>query len=244
MAATTTPTVLICVPSIDRPHPDSQACLDRLDRSGVESSVIRTRRVIIDRARNAFAKAAVDRNADYLLFIDDDMIFEPDALTRLLARDKDIIAGLFFQRTQPVTPLVFRFQKPEPGADFGTFHKFTPSEIFTAEKTGALLECDATGTGFTLIKTDVFTALKADDPQAPWFQTVDRGEAGFMSEDVYFCTRAKECGFRVFVDTSLKVGHIGDYVYGFDDFARNKEQLLRAEARSARRPRTTSPTAP
>lgn len=201
----------------------------------METQLLGIERVIIDRARNLAAEAAMEHAFDSVLFIDDDMTFEPDALRRLLARDQDIIAGLFFGRVEPSQHLCFDLVHTKEG---DKYEKINIARLLEAEKNKALLSVDATGTGFTLIKTAVFRKLQELEPETPLFATVNKGKE-FMSEDVYFCHRAKAAGFQVTVDTAVKVGHIGQKVYTFDDFQKNaptfQAQLAKQQAAAARK---------
>ena len=74
---------------------------------------------------------------------------------------------------------------------------------------GGFTTCDAVGTGFLLINLDIFKKLKE-----PWFfwKTNEQGEV-VEGEDYWFCRIAKEAGFEVWVDLTIKVGHIGDYIF-------------------------------
>jgi hypothetical protein len=63
-----------------------------------------------------------------------------------------------------------------------------------------MIQVDIAGTGFMLIKREVFDKVKA-----PWFECYDKGMAG---EDVYFCAKCKDAGVKVWVDTALHLGHI------------------------------------
>lgn len=206
-----------------------------LDRSGLDAPMFGIERVIIDRARNLGAEAAMQNDCDYLLFIDDDMTFDPDALQNLLRRDKDIVAGMFFGRVEPSMHLCFDLVQTSEGPKY---EKIDIDLLLDAEKKGACIPVDATGTGFTLIKVDVFRKLKELEPDTPIFATVNKGKA-FMSEDVYFCQRAKEAGFQVWVDTAVKIGHIGDKIWGWDDFSKNAEgfkaQIAKQRAHDARK---------
>ena len=67
------------------------------------------------------------------------------------------------------------------------------------------MECDKTGFGFTLIKREVFDALK-DEPR-PWFYyTVDAGIMKMQSEDFYFIDKCKKYGYKPWVDLTSPDG--------------------------------------
>lgn len=202
-----------------------------LDRDGLDTQLMGIERVIIDRARNVAADAAINGGFDSLLFIDDDMTFEPHALHSLLARDKDVVAGLFFGRVEPSMHLQFQIVKTPEG---DKYEKIDIDRLLQAEKAGQCIEVDGTGTGFTLIKTQVLKTLKEQRPDTPLFATIDRGGKGFMSEDIYFCKSAQEVGFHIWVDTAVKVGHIGEKEYGFDTFKANAPHYKDLIARQQR----------
>ena len=134
--------------------------------------------------RNRLVQKAIDEKCTHLLFIDSDMVFEKDSAIRLLKRKKDIIGGKMHLRKNPPTLIL---QNPHTNKDLTT--------------------CDAVGTGFMLIKLDVFKKLRQ-----PWFfwDYVDGEPVG---EDYWFCRKAREAGFKVWVDLTLPIGHIGDTIY-------------------------------
>ena len=68
-------------------------------------------------------------------------------------------------------------------------------------------EVDALPTGMLLIKPHVFETLAR-----PWFATPPNEKLELQGEDYYFCARAKEAGFSIWMDCdlSLQVTHWGD----------------------------------
>ena len=135
--------------------------------------------------RNYLAISSFDYS--HLLMIDDDMVFPPDTLERLLAHDKDIVGVAFHPRND------------EPSAD-PVHYKNAGSELF---------ECDRIGTGIILIKTEVFKNMNQ-----PYFE-VKSHKSGMtiQGEDWIFCLRAKEAGYKIWCDPTLKISHIGDYQF-------------------------------
>ena len=73
----------------------------------------------------------------------------------------------------------------------------------------AIFECDALGGGLLLIKTDVFRKVK--QPHF-WYKIFDNGMVE-MSNDWWFCEKARETGYEIWCDPTIEVGHIGDYEY-------------------------------
>jgi hypothetical protein len=152
--------------------------------------------ISIDDSRIEIAK---ETKGDFVLMSDPDMTFTPEDIKKLMKHDKDIIAGLFFQRSKPHKPLMF--QKIEKAKRYVNILKYPKG----------LIEVDAVGTGFILIKRTVFEKLPM-----PWFLHTSP-EKG-LSEDLYFCSKAKENGFKIYVDTTVKIGHIGEHEATEEDF--------------------------
>lgn len=133
---------------------------------------------------------------DYLLFVDSDMVMQANALVRLLGRDVDIVSGLYFSRTPPFQPIAGKLIDGK-------------WEALAEWPERELIEVDGVGAGFLLIKTEV---LK-DTPEPHWLWSWDE-KNGYGGEDYFFCQQAKKAGFKVWLDTSLELTHIGEYPFG------------------------------
>ena len=44
----------------------------------------------------------------------------------------------------------------------------------------------------------------------------------YLAEDYAFCKRARDCGFRIFADTTIRLWHVGTYRYGWEDAGNEK----------------------
>lgn len=136
----------------------------------------------------------------HLLSIDCDMIFPPETLDKLLEADKDIMSVNYLARgsqadqNSPYSVLKFADEK---GNYVRKEAKDFPTELF---------QCAAVGLGFTLIKMEVF-----DKMEKPYFKTEET--PNLATEDIVFCRDAIAAGFEVWVDPTIKMGHIGQYVY-------------------------------
>lgn len=167
--------------------------------SEVDFGLCNPRRMSIDRMRNFAARAALDLQFDYLLFIDDDVLLPFNTVERLLKADKDVVAGVTLIRGYPYHPMIFNFLGPILSAD-GKTHFVDNYETLADPETG-LLECDAVGFSCCLIKSKVLREL-----EPPYFITID----GKCTEDVYFCNKAKleRPGTSVYVDIKVLTAHI------------------------------------
>lgn len=150
---------------------------------------------------------------DWILFIDADMVWRPqDIHTIIETRDKfdlDIVGGLCFQRGDPFQPTLY-IESPDGESGY-TFLEQWPENT--------AVEVDATGLAFCLIHKRVFDRIlmASTGQEMPTFEERKHMMAppffkwtGQLGEDFQFCKEAKATGSRVWVDTSIKIGHIGE----------------------------------
>jgi glycosyltransferase involved in cell wall biosynthesis len=176
---------------------------------------------------------------DWILFIDADMSFAPDAIGRLVKvreeHDLDIVGGLCFQRKDPHQPTLYMRESPESGG-------YTFLETWDSD----LVEVDGTGFAFILIHRRVFERMvqfyegrpdftwpsldvRTRMPPPNFFRWIDG-----VGEDLRFCQDAKAAGFRVFVDTRIEISHHSESIINHRSFL--KEIAVRdPEVEEARR---------
>lgn len=148
----------------------------------------------IHELRNDAVKEARLAQADYLMFIDSDMTFPPDGIAKLLSHNKDVIGGMYNMKHLPLTNTIKMVD--EHGKRLSTFQ--IPNTIFKAH---------AIPTGFMLIRLDAIKLM--DYP----FEFDREPDGGLVGEDVLFCLRCQKIGVDVWCDPTIKIGHIGDYLY-------------------------------
>jgi hypothetical protein len=151
------------------------------------TSIAKERNILLDRADSL--------KADWILFVDDDQVFDADALIRLLDRNVDLCGGLYLTRTPPHRPTAMR----QSDSETGTF--WSPLALEAVGSDG-LEAVDALGMGFTLVRRAVWEAVPRPAFRAGQLAPDETGE------DVWFCLQAKAAGFQPYVDTSVLVGHI------------------------------------
>lgn len=152
-------------------------------------------RIFTPVARDEAAKLALESDCDYLYMIDDDMLCPDDMFERLYAHNVDLIAPLAFTRNAPHKPVMYNIME---GYDTITKRDYFMNTVVMNYPKEQLVECDAVGFGAALIKIEVLKKMKA-----PYFMST----CG-TGEDIFFCHKAKKLGFRVFMDTSVKLGHL------------------------------------
>lgn len=163
----------------------------RLGRSypGIDFIISNPSRMSIDRMRNMTAKVAVEQKADYVLFLDDDVIVNPNyGLKQLLDCKADIAAGRVCVRGYPFNYMAF-YKNEKGNLDM---YKILP-------KSG-VLNCDAVGFSFALIKVSL---LKKVEP--PYFITTLNS-----TEDVFFCVKARQTvpKCKIAINCDCRCGHI------------------------------------
>lgn len=188
---------LIAVPCMDQvpaPFCNSLAVLKKVG----DCTLVMKCGSLIYAARNELAALAIQNEFDYVLWLDSDMVFPPDTLERLMVtmreHDLDIVTGLYFRRVPPYSPVLF------DRLEYETANVTSWSEFESIPPT--LFEVGGCGFGCVLMKTDVFLDVQAKfgNMFAP---------IGNNGEDVAFCIRARECGFKIFCDPTVICGHVG-----------------------------------
>lgn len=156
--------------------------------------------------RNKLCKSALENNCQWLLMIDSDMTFPADSFERMFAHGKDLTSALAFKKAYPYTPVIAN--RTGKDNDFSTY------SIICNWVDNALIKVDGVGTAFLLINMDVVRKM-----EEPWFFHEWLPETKtILGSDYYFCAKAEKLGYPVWVDTSLKIGHIGEYNFGFEDY--------------------------
>ena len=156
----------------------------------------------VDQVRNLIADWAV-KGYDYLWAIDSDISFPPNTLINLLSHDCDIVSAVYRQRI-PGNKIVELFRSNLQGG---------VSNIDWAELEGrGLVEVDACGFGCVLIKTEVLSAVGY--PQFCYHSALNHEFT--ISEDIDFCKKAKEKGYKIYADTRILCDHTGSIIFGMN----------------------------
>lgn len=105
-------------------------------------------------AENLIAKSVIESNSEWLLFWEHDNIPPPDALVKLneymLAGKVPVVGGLYFTKTEPPEPLVYR------GIGTSYFDKW---------RMGDKVWCSGLPFGFTLIHASLIKAMWEESPE-------------------------------------------------------------------------------
>lgn len=133
---------------------------------------------------------------DKILWIDSDIAFDPQDAIRLYDSDKDIVSGAYLFAEG------YTASYPELGKSGLTFDEVINLKDVT--------EIEGCGFGFLCVKQGIFEQLSR-----PWFQQVmgtleldgKTIEFPIMGEDLSWCKRVRDLGYKIYLDPSVKVTH-------------------------------------
>lgn len=183
----------------------------------------------------------------HVLLMDDDIVAPPDALIKLLSHKKDIIAGLCTKRVDPPIPNMRYMSENENGLWFRYIERWPEDELIEVGAVGTgmmliskeALEKIADAYFESKYEKEVYSItdekalefkqarLRHFDKTANafWFRFLPgmHGQDEY-GEDIGFCMFAKRyCDISIWVDTSVKPGHIGKYPFTVDDFIMQRD---------------------
>lgn len=187
----------------------------KLDKMGVQIHLAHVSGCsIITKARNNLVRNFMESDCTDLLFVDADVIINVNAVTRLLALStgKDVVAGSY----------------PRRSADSKFFLDFYLNDGGELEfDEHGLLRVESVATGFMLIRRHVIQHMYDKHPE--WaYKLNEEGEqeiavfdfaiidGQYIGEDYLFCRRAREEGFKIYLDPDISLPHIGT-----QEFSRN-----------------------
>ena len=172
------------------------------------------------------------------MFIDADIGFNPADIPPMVDADKDIICGMYPKKEINWMSVAHAVKNGVPPQEL---HKHTGAFVvnLVGDATTASglmydpIEISNGGTGFMLIKRNVFEVLKdkvptytndviaaihLDQPREvihEFFATSIDKDSGnrLLSEDYHFCKIAREAGFKVWAAPWAKLAHTGSYIF-------------------------------
>ena len=209
--------ILIAVPCFDMVHTDFMRSLVDLEKpEGTVYTVIKN--TLIYNARNTIAANAVKMGFDRIMWFDSDVTFAPDTLVELSKTmdnlNADIVTGLYFTRKTPTKPVVFDnlvYNVRDDGIveSGATFYEDYPRNT--------IVPVAGCGFGCVLTKVDLINKLgqKYGAPFTPLFG---------LGEDLSFCYRATKEGASIWLDSTVKCGHIGQMEFDEGVYMRERRE--------------------
>lgn len=139
-------------------------------------------------ARNKMVDEFLKTDADYLMMVDTDMVFEPQDLRNLLEHDAPVVSGACINSFNHLDAYV-----DTPNG---------PQQIRANPLPQTAGEVDFVGAGFSLVKREVFEKIGDN-----WFDHVTVGGRR-LSEDYSFCTKVKDAGYVILLEPASRIGHV------------------------------------
>ena len=183
-------------------------------KAGLEWQIETVKSPYVSKARNALTALFLRSKYDYLLFIDADVEFNPEAVIRMLVTKKDII----------LTP--YRVKFPQD-VNFTKYSVSFPDDKNVSILPGDLVEISEGPAGLMLIHRKVFEFLmdscprlkiqhpfkKESDPYLYnfWDTTFDMDQGLWRGEDISFCRLARDYGFKIYANIKSQITHHGSY---------------------------------
>lgn len=162
----------------------------KLDK-GYDDEIYISRGSSVSANRNAIIDHAQKHDFEYILFLDDDMVFRDNILTKLLENDEDVVSGLYLSRHPIFAPLIFDEYREEKAHT-----KVLDDKEFKK------IPIAAAGAGCLLIKTEVFKKL-----EKPYFD-LGQIEKDKWCDDINFFKKLQNAEVKCFCDLRVALGHI------------------------------------
>ena len=146
-------------------------------------------------SRNILRKYCIDNNYDCFLSLEQDVVPPKNVIEKLLNHNKDITSALYFylgDDNKTLLPMMWIHYKGD----------YAKRLMIDEVPENELVEVITSGLGCVLIKNNVLEKIEFRHvkDEEPW-------------DDLWFCEDAREKGFKIYVDTSLRCKH---YVKGMD----------------------------
>lgn len=169
----------------------------------------------IDVGRNRLASDALTAGFQETLWIDSDIFFQPSDVERLRSHQLPIVCAIY----------------PKKARRELACHVLPGATEVVFGRGGGLVEVLYAGAGFLLVRRQVYLdiqrklALPDCDQRfgrvtVPYFQPLVRIDGDghwYLGEDYAFCERARLAGYSVVADTTIRLGHVGNYPYSWED---------------------------
>lgn len=195
----------ILVPCRDMLHSAFAQSLTELVKlntmNNIDTHVVMDASTVLLTQRARLAVEAQKVGAEYMLWLDSDMVFPSTTAMRLMSHNEDIVAANYVRRQLPAKGVAYEkigdWQNPLP---------------FVAQN--HLVPVEGIGMGCMLVKTKILNEIPK-----PWFEFHWTEESNdFLGEDMDFCQKMKKAGYTIKVDTnlSMELRHMGSWAFGPD----------------------------
>lgn len=206
---------------------------------------------LITRARNSITRQFLATDCTHLLFIDSDLVFSNHHVERILKHKEDIVGGAYCKKQEGPPQLVANS---------------LDGQAVISEHDSNVVKVKYVGTGFMRISRRVFEDMIAKFGEEIWYNC-DDGERTlehdfwkaavytfpdntrrYLSEDWWFCQKAMDIGYDIWMDLACVLKHSGGGLWPNQEqekllFAKQPSPLLANRAGDSALP-TVEPAQP
>jgi hypothetical protein len=199
---------------------------------GIQLGIVNLEGSMITKQRNDLVEHARKMGADYILFLDTDLVFEPNILIRLLRHDKDVVGATYNKRVPPYETLgKLKGDRPSdevlragglreaellPGGcmlvrmsvyDRLAWPFYHESYQWDGDSGIAALKNFLRDNYSTFAPEDALAELDGLDKLKTWINSTWEMESktkwGFWSEDLSFCRKCIKVGIQLWCDLDI-----------------------------------------
>ena len=153
--------------------------------------------------RNIIMWEALEREADYLLFIDTDMFWQPQDVITLVQLQAPLATALYCTKDSPFPPCLYNWKDMKI------------VQMARTEVPAVPFRVDIAGFGFFLMTGEAIRRFMDEKALDEWGLPFDpiagprKRPSGFNGEDISFCFRAEKVGLEIICHPEVRVGHVG-----------------------------------
>ena len=188
----------ILVPTRDMVHSHFAYSLTQLvkttSETGIDVYLYFDSSTILLNQREKLIDEAIKMEADYVLWLDSDMMFPSNVVLKLLAHNKDIVACNYMKRSLPMKTVAY--------TDLNNWDSWLPMIPHDD-----LQKVEGVGMGCMLMKLHVFDKLTK-----PYFEFKYKEDTNdYFGEDFILLGKLRELGYDINIDTvlSMDIKHLG-----------------------------------
>lgn len=192
----------ILVPTRDMVHTHFAYSLTQLVKTtsevGIDTYLYFDSSTILLNQREKLIDEAIKMEADYVLWLDSDMMFPSNVVLKLLAHNKDVVACNYMKRSLPMKTVAY--------TDLNNWDSWVPMQ-----PQEELIKVKGIGMGCILMKTEVFKKI-----EKPFFEFRYKEDTkDWFGEDFILQDKIQKVGYEIFVDTmlSMEIKHVGAYAF-------------------------------
>jgi len=176
---------------------------------------MQTGSLVYDARHKIVQSFLADEKFDYLYFWDSDTTIPRGAIDELIKHDKDIVSICYYAKQPPHQPIFFQERATREDGGVGFKHILNNDFLLNKDENGIqkLQQAVMIGLGGCLIKRKVLEEISKQQKNMFYPQFG-------LGEDATFCEHVTNAGYKIWVDPSLTVGHIGGKEYNYEDFMR------------------------